>query len=145
MSAAADCVFCKIVAGQIPALKVFENEDILAFLDIGPLSEGHTLVVPKKHVHLLSEMSESEMAAMSRHLPRLVRAICGAVGSEGCNVLVNVGRVASQEVPHVHWHIIPRKPADGLGYRWNPSKYPPGRGEQVARQIAAACVTGSAG
>jgi len=138
MSAAADCVFCKIVAGQIPALKVFENQDILAFLDIGPLAEGHTLVVPKKHVHLLPEMSESEMAAMCRHLPRLVRAICKGVGAEGCSVLVNVGRVASQEVPHVHWHIIPRKPADGLGYRWNPSKYPPGRGEQVARQIAAA-------
>jgi histidine triad (HIT) family protein len=138
MTTAADCVFCKIVAGQIPALKVFENDDILAFLDVGPLAEGHTLVIPKKHHFLLSDMSETDVAAMTRHLPRLARAVMQAVGVEGCNVFVNVGRVASQEVPHVHWHIVPRRTADGLGYRWNASKYPPGRGEQVALQVAAA-------
>ncbi|HSW46367.1 MAG TPA: HIT family protein [Phycisphaerae bacterium] len=135
---AADCVFCRILAGQIPALRVFENEDILAFLDIGPLAEGHCLVIPKKHHVLLSDMSDDEVAAVTRHLPRLTRAVMKGVGVEGCNVLVNVGRVASQEVPHVHWHVIPRRPADGLGYRWDASKYPPGRGEQVAAQVAAA-------
>jgi len=83
-------------------------------------------------------MSEADIEAVSRHLPRLVRAICHGVGVDGCNVLVNVGKVASQEVPHVHWHIIPRKPADGLGYRWNASRYPAGRGEEVVRRIAAA-------
>lgn len=137
MSASDDCIFCKIVAGRIPSLRVFENEDILAFLDIGPLSEGHTLVVPKKHHELLSDVPEAEVEAMTRHLPRLIRAVAEGVGVEGCNVLVNVGRVASQEVPHVHWHIIPRKPGDGLGYRWNPSKYPPGRAEQVVKRITA--------
>lgn len=138
MSTSADCVFCKIVAGQIPCLRVFENDDVLAFLDIGPLAEGHTLVVPKNHCELLTDMSESDIEAVCRHLPRLVRAVSRGVGVDGCNVLVNVGRVASQEVPHVHWHIIPRKPGDGLGYRWNASKYPAGRGEEVVRRIAAA-------
>ena len=138
MSASADCIFCKIVAGKIPALRLFENDDILAFLDIGPLADGHTLVLPKDHHELLSDMSEREVEAMTRQLPRLIRAVTRGVGVEGCNVLVNVGRVASQEVPHVHWHIIPRKPGDGLGYRWNASKYPPGRAEQVVKQITAA-------
>ena len=137
MTAADDCIFCKIVAGKIPAHRLYEDDHILAFLDIGPLAEGHTLVLPKTHCELLGDMPEAEMEAFGRQLPKLIRAIMRGVGVEGCNVLVNVGRVASQEVPHVHWHIIPRKAGDGLGYRWSPSKYPPGRAEQLIKLITA--------
>ena len=138
MNDAADCVFCSIAAGRIPSLKVFEDETTFAFLDIRPLAEGHVLVIPKRHHVCLTEMPADELAALARHLPRLVRAVMEAVGAEGCNVLQNNGRAAGQEVLHVHWHLIPRRDGDGLGYRWNASHYAQGRDEQVCERITAA-------
>jgi len=129
------CVFCKIVAGEIPSLKVFEDSSVFAFLDIGPLAEGHLLVIPKKHFVSLSEMSDEDITGVTRHLPRLGRTVVEAVSAEGYNVLQNNGKVAGQEVQHVHFHIIPRKASDGLGYRWNASKYPEGKAEEVRRRI----------
>jgi len=134
---AADCVFCKIAAGRIPSLKVFEDETTFAFLDIQPLAEGHMLVIPKRHYVCLTGMPAEELAALARHLPRLVRAVMEATGAEGCNVLQNNGRAAGQEVQHVHWHLIPRREGDGLGYRWNASHYAEGRDEQVRARIMA--------
>jgi len=125
------CVFCKIVSGEIPCLKVFEDEYTLAFVDVGPLAEGHLLVIPKGHYEFLHEMGPDEVAAVARNLPRLGGAVMEAVSASGYNVLQNNGKVSGQEVPHVHFHIIPRSASDGLGYRWNASKYGPGRGEEV--------------
>jgi len=133
-----NCIFCKIASGAIPSLKVFEDEQTFAFLDIRPLAEGHMLVIPKRHCATLPDMSAEEIAATTRHLPRLARAVMAATGAEGCNVLQNTGRAAGQEVPHVHWHIIPRRSGDGLGYRWNASSYAPGRDRQVQESILAA-------
>jgi histidine triad (HIT) family protein len=133
-----ECIFCKIVAGRIPALRVYEDDSTLAFLDIGPLAEGHTLVIPKEHFATLTAMPGDQMAALARQLPRLTQAVIDAVSAQGCNVLVNQGKVAGQEVPHVHWHIIPRVASDGLGYRWNASTYRKGRAEQVLQRITAA-------
>ncbi len=130
-----NCVFCKIVAGQIPALCVFEDADAFAFLDIGPLAEGHVLVIPKEHHATPETMAAERFAAVARHLPRLAAAVTRAVSAQGCNLLLNIGRAAGQEVPHLHWHIIPRVAADGLGYRWNASKYPAGRAEQVHQAV----------
>ncbi|MHC4675909.1 MAG: HIT family protein, partial [Planctomycetota bacterium] len=104
----------------------------------GPLADGHLLVIPKQHFSTLDEMSPDQVAAVTRHLPVLGRAVLKAVSAEGYNVLQNNGKVSGQEVLHVHFHIIPRVSADGLGYRWNASKYPEGRAEEVRRQIVGA-------
>ena len=137
MNADSECIFCKIVGGEIPSLRLFEDDHTFAFLDIGPLAEGHVLVVPKKHYVTLAEMPPDLVAANTRHLPRLARAVTQGVSADGCNILQNNGRVAGQEVAHVHWHIIPRVAGDGLGYRWNASSYAQGRDQQVLQQILA--------
>jgi histidine triad (HIT) family protein len=133
-----NCVFCKIVAGQIPAMRVYEDERVLAFLDIGPLAEGHLLVIPKDHAGRIDEMAPDTLAHLAGQLPRLARGVLKVTGAEGYNLLQNNGRVSGQEVPHVHFHIIPRKAGDGLGYRWVPSAYPAGRGEEIRRLFLSA-------
>jgi len=134
----ATCVFCKIVAGQIPALRVFEDDATLAFIDIGPLADGHLLVIPKEHYQRLEDVPPEVLAAVARNLPRLGRAVTRATSAPGYNLLQNNGKVAGQQVLHVHFHIIPRAPADGLGYRWNVTEYPPGRAQEMQQRIIAA-------
>jgi len=129
------CVFCKIIAGQVPCTRVFEDDAALVFLDIGPLAEGHLVVVPKQHYLRLEQMAPEAVMAVTRHLPRLGRALMKATGSTAYNVLLNNGPEAGQLVPHVHFHVIPRKAADSLGYRWNAGKYASGRAEEVQRLI----------
>lgn len=130
-----NCIFCKIVAGEIPSLKLYEDDHVLSFLDIGPLADGHTLVIPKKHFSRLEEMSPDDVAAVTRVLPRLAAAVLRATGAPGYNVLQNNGTVSGQAVDHVHIHIIPRVEADGLGYRWNAKKYPPGKDQAIQQKI----------
>jgi len=130
-----NCVFCRIVAGGIPALKVFEDSATLAFLDIGPLAEGHLLVVPKAHYERLEEMPPDEAGRVMRHFPRLAKAVLQVARTDGYSVLQNNGKVAGQDVPHVHFHIIPRATGDGLGYRWNARKYPTARGEEIQKLL----------
>ena len=113
-----DCIFCKILEGDIPAVKVLETPDCLAFMDIGPLAEGHVLLIPASHVETIDRMSATDAAAMLGQLPRLVRAVQAAAGCEGVNVLQNNGAVAHQEVMHVHFHIIPRNPGDAFRFNW---------------------------
>ncbi len=136
--AQADCVFCKIVAGKIPSAKVYEDDACIAFLDIGPLSEAHLLIVPKEHYEWITDMPALEVAAVARRIPQLARAVMKVAGAEGFNVLQNNGKVSGQAVPHVHFHIIPRRDGDGLGYRWNAGKYPEGRLQQLQQAILGA-------
>ena len=131
------CVFCKIIAGEIPCMRIFETDDLLSFLDIGPLAEGHLLVIPKRHYDRLEDMPPEAVAAVTHHLPRLGQALVEVTGAAGYNVLQNNGKASGQVVMHVHFHLIPRVPDDGLGYRWNASTYPEGRGEQIQKQILA--------
>lgn len=133
-----NCVFCRIVAGEIPCLKIHEDDHILSFLDIGPLAEGHTLVIPKDHVERLEEMAPEHVAAITAHLPRLARAVLEATRAPAYNLLQNNGAESGQVVPHVHFHIIPRFDADGLGYRWNAGKYEEGRAGEVLKNVLAA-------
>jgi histidine triad (HIT) family protein len=114
-----DSIFTRIVKGEIPCHRVFENERVLAFLDVNPLSEGHTLVIPKRQTERLEDLPPEDAAEIARHLGPIATRVCAATGAEGYNVLQNNGRVSGQEVPHVHFHIIPRSAGDGLGYRWN--------------------------
>ncbi len=133
-----DCVFCKIVAGEIPALKLLETDQALAFLDIGPLADGHLLLIPKQHFATLSDMPPESVSELTRHLPKLARALQDVAGVGNYNILQNNGRPAGQEVDHVHFHVIPRREGDGLGYRWHPKKYEPGRGEKLREQLVKA-------
>jgi len=103
-----DCIFCKIVRGEIPALKVYEESLNLAFLDINPSSLGHTIIIPKKHYQKLEEMPEEEAKEMFSVILRLTKIIPKSVGTTDCNIGINNGKFAGQEVPHLHFHIVPR-------------------------------------
>jgi histidine triad (HIT) family protein len=130
-----DCIFCRIVAGEVPSAKVYEDENVYAFLDIGPLSWGHTLVIPKVHVERITEMSPDEVAVLMSVVPKLAKAVIEATDAEGLNVLQNNGRVSGQAVDHLHVHLIPRHAGDGLGYRWNAKEYPEGEMEGWHRKV----------
>jgi histidine triad (HIT) family protein len=130
-----NCIFCKIAAGEIACAKVLEDDSAVAFLDIGPLAEGHLLLVPKEHYLTLDQMPAEQAGACLRHLPALGRALTAAVGCQGFNVLQNNGRVAHQVVPHVHFHIIPRNAADEFHFNWPAGRYPPGRIDQLAEAV----------
>lgn len=110
-----DCLFCQIIAGDIPSRTVFEDDDVMAFLDVNPLSRGHTLVVPKEHHETLGSVPEEQAAHLFGALHRLVPAVEEAVDADASNVGFNNGPAAGQEIPHVHAHIIPRFEGDGGG------------------------------
>ena len=130
-----DCIFCKILDGSIPVVKVLEDAACLAFMDIGPLAEGHVLLIPSDHAQTLDELSAEQAAGMFRHLPALIAAVKAVTGCQGLNVLQNNGRVAHQVVPHVHVHVIPRNPGDEFHFNWPAGRYPQGRAEQLAQAI----------
>jgi len=130
-----DCVFCKIVGGGIPAEKVIEDHACLAFMDIGPLAEGHVLLIPKEHFQTVDQMPGEIAGAMLRHVPVLVKAVQSATGCQGVNVLQNNGKVAHQVVPHVHFHVIPRNPGDAFGFNWPAGEYAEGRMQALAGEI----------
>ncbi len=138
MSTSPNCPFCRIVTGQIPAAVVLATDDALAFLDIGPLADGHTLLVPKSHYPTLGDMPPDALQRLTGHLPALTGAIMSVTGASGFNLLQNNGSAAGQVVDHVHFHIIPRTEGDGLGFRWNAGSYAPGRADALCQAIQAA-------
>jgi len=109
-----DCIFCKIIAGEIPAVTVLDDERVLAFMDINPSSRGHMLVIPKKHAENIFEISESDLAAVIKAVKRCATAVKEALKAEGVTVLQLNGKASDQIVPHLHIHIIPRWEHDGL-------------------------------
>jgi histidine triad (HIT) family protein len=115
------CVFCKIIRGEIPAIRVLETEHLLAFLDHRPLFRGHTLLAPKVHMRLLSDLPAGEAAGFLITTQRLERAVEDGLGVAGSMILVN--NVVSQSVPHLHLHVIPRNPKDGLRF-WLGPRHP---------------------
>jgi histidine triad (HIT) family protein len=132
----ADTIFSKILRGDIPCHKVYEDDLVLAFLDIGPLSFGHTLVIPKEEAVTLDQLSEESAAAIGRVLPRLCRAIKAVTGIEQFNVLQNNGPMAHQAVFHVHFHIIPKPSVDhGLGIKWPATKLNAEEGVKLAAAL----------
>src|SRR5262245_24424574 len=119
----ADTIFAKILRGEIPCHRVYEDEHVLAFLDVAPLSRGHTLVIPREAAETLDQLSDEAAAAIGRVLPRLSRAVLEATGASAFNVLQNNGPMAHQAVFHVHFHIIPKyDDGAGLGIGWKTTK-----------------------
>jgi histidine triad (HIT) family protein len=115
----ADTIFGKILRGEVPSHKVYEDDRVLAFLDVGPVAHGHTLVIPKEPAETLDALSDESAAAIGRVLPRLCRAVMKATGTRAYNILQNNGPDAHQAVFHVHFHIIPKPSHDeGLGVGW---------------------------
>lgn len=133
-----DCVFCKIVAAELQASVVYEDDAVLSFLDTGPLAEGHLLIIPREHFSHLTDVPPTVCSTLAAMLPTLGRALLQVSKADGFNLLMNQGRIAGQAVPHVHFHLIPRKAGDNLGYRWNAGKYAPGRDAQIAAALQSA-------
>ena len=130
-------IFDRILDGEIPCHKVYEDDHVFAFLDIGPLSPGHTLVIPKERKAYLHELSDEQAAAIGRVLPRLARAVMKATGTEHYNILQNNGAPAHQAVFHVHFHIIPKPDAErGLGMGWPAGSLDQAEGAALAKAIA---------
>ncbi|MEE2959424.1 MAG: HIT family protein [Myxococcota bacterium] len=134
----ADTIFGKIIRGELPCHKLFENDHVLAFLDINPVSPGHTLVIPKEAVEKLEDLSENAAAELGRVLPRLCKAVSKATGIREYNLLQNNGIGAHQAVMHVHFHIIPKpNSTQGLGVGWPSGSLSPTEGESLAPKIVA--------
>ena len=129
-----ETIFSKILRGEIPCHRVYEDEQVLAFLDINPLSPGHTLVIPREPAATVDQLSDDAAAAVGRVLPRISRAVLKATGAEHFNILQNNGAPAHQAVFHVHFHIIPKlDDGRGLGVGWQPGQLDDG--EALAAKI----------
>ena len=131
-----ETIFGKILSGAIACHKVYEDERVFAFLDINPLSMGHTLVVPKEPAPTLDALSDESAAALGRALPRICRAVIAVTGVKDYNVLENNGTAANQTVPHVHFHIIPKPSHDsGLEMGWQARSLDAETGAKLAARL----------
>ena len=135
----AETIFSKIIKGEIPCHRVYEDEHVLAFLDIAPLSPGHTVVIPKKAARTLDELSEQAGAALGAALVKVSRAVKQVTGVAAYNVLQNNEAEAHQAIFHVHFHVIPRPDVNrGLGIEWRTTQLDQSTAPEFARKLAAA-------
>lgn len=132
-----DCIFCKIVRGELPSYKVYEDERTFAFLDIRPVNAGHTLVIPKDHSKNIFDIPPEDWAAIARTVHALARTIESAVGADGVNINMNNRAHAGQVVEHTHVHIIPRFKGDGFKL-WAQREYKEGEADLTLGKIRAA-------
>lgn len=130
-------IFTRIVNGEIPAARVYEDEQTLAFLDVGPASRGHTLVICKDELPTLLDLRPEQVAAVARTVQRVARALMSALQPDGLNVVQNNGPAAGQTVPHYHVHLIPRWEGDGALAHWRPGKAAPDELRELAAAISA--------
>lgn len=129
-----NCIFCKIIRGEIPSTKIYEDEKFLAFLDINPVNPGHVLVIPKRHFEDASTTPDDILSNLTIIGNKIGKALVESGLGEGFILSTNNGRAAGQEVFHTHFHIIPRKSDDGLSH-WPQKKYVEGEAEKVASKI----------
>ncbi|MDD5458419.1 MAG: HIT family protein [Phycisphaerae bacterium] len=133
--AVSDCIFCKMVAGDIPVTKIYEDEHVLAFMDIAPISDGHTLVIPRRHYEKIHHCPPELLSKVCSPLGKIAAAVQKAVKADAYNVLCNNGRAAGQVVEHLHFHIVPRNSDDGVFNRWPSYEYPEGKMQTLAEKI----------
>ncbi len=118
-----DCVFCKIAAGELPSTKVYEDDNVLAFMDIAPIVKGHTLVIPKRHCDSLSDVPLDLLEKLIAISQRVMKAQMSELGADGVNIHQSNGAVAGQVVPHIHFHVVPRFAGDGHSWNWRSQSY----------------------
>jgi histidine triad (HIT) family protein len=133
----ATCIFCKIVAGEIPSIKLYEDAETLAFMDINPVHDGHCLVITKGHHPTVFEVPPEAFAAVARTAIKLAKAVNDALQPDGLNLLQANGPGAAQSVPHFHLHVLPRRHNDGLLVNWSLKPGDRGRIAEVAERIRA--------
>lgn len=131
-------IFDRILDGEVPCHRVYEDDHVLAFLDVGPLADGHTLVIPKERKARLHELSDEAAAALGRVLPRIARAVLAATGATDYNVIQNNGPAAHQAVMHVHFHVIPKLGSRGLGLHWDAGNLEGARARELTETMRAA-------
>ncbi len=120
---AEQCIFCKIVRGEIPNTTLYEDESVLSFLDIAPAAKGHAIVIPKKHYQTLLDLPHEELKGVMEAVQKIAAATMVALpGVQGFNVVQSNNEAAGQVIPHVHFHIIPRQKEDRLNIAWEPGK-----------------------
>ncbi|MFO7871286.1 MAG: HIT family protein [Kiritimatiellia bacterium] len=118
-----DCIFCKIVQGAVPASKVYEDENTVAFMDVQPVVKGHVLVVPREHCDPITETPPEVLSKLIAVVRKVARSLTEGLGADGINVSQANGKVAGQVVPHIHFHVIPRFSNDGHSWNWDPKEY----------------------
>ena len=128
------CIFCKIVKGELPAYKIYEDEKSLAFLDISPVSIGHTLIIPKVHSSTIEESSEEDLKHLALIIKKVGARLKDKLGCEAYNIILNNGKEAGQEVDHLHFHLIPRYKDSKLQKLPN-IEYAPGQIEEIKEKL----------
>lgn len=118
-----NCIFCKIVKGDIQSLNIYESSDVLAFLDISPANKGHTLVIPKKHYETLADIPDDLLVKLIKVVKKAAKAISNSLNADGFNTFISSKRAAGQVIPHAHFHIVPRFEGDGIKFEWPTKKY----------------------
>ena len=129
-----DCLFCKIVKGEIPSAKIYEDDYVYAFLDIGPVNKGHTLVIPKQHYETFLDIPDDIVSKLAVALKKIADAVMKGVDADGFNIGMNNYEAAGQVVKHAHFHIMPRFRGDGLKL-WPQGSYSDGEMEAVRQKI----------
>ncbi len=109
-----ECIFCKIIRGEIKSYKIYEDEHVVAFLDINPINPGHTLVVPKKHVENILDADPETISHVFIAVQKVAKLLMEKLGAKGVNIIHNAGREANQEIMHLHVHVIPRYSKDDI-------------------------------
>ena len=131
-----DCIFCKIIAGEIPSAKIYEDDMIYAFLDISPINFGHTLVIPKEHHESSSTIPENVAGRMFKVASRIGIALKRKLDYDAFNLHLADGTAAGQVVMHAHLHVVPRGVEDGFRWNWRQLKYPENRMAEIAEELA---------
>lgn len=131
-----DCIFCKILKGELPSCKLYEDEHCIVILDIFPVSHGHSLIISKKHFDTLLDAPYDTVCRLLEPVKKTAAAVVKATKSDGFNLIQNNHRAAGQLIPHLHFHVIPRKAGDGLTFHWKQSKYPEGEMDKIADAIS---------
>jgi len=134
MAADPDCLFCKIVAGEIPSTRIYEDDRTVAFMDINPATRGHVLVVPREHARDVLSIDPDDLTAVALAAQRIAALVPDRLGADGVNLLNSCGRAAWQTVFHFHMHVIPRYAGDPLRLPWTPE---PGDRDEIAKAARA--------
>lgn len=129
------CIFCKIVVGEIPSFRLYEDAETFAFLDINPVHDGHALVISKAHYPTVLEIAPDAFAAVARATTKVAKAVYAAVTPDGLNLVQANGAGAAQSVPHFHIHVLPRRMNDNLLVNWTPKPGDKGRLKEIAERI----------